>query len=190
MRRRRRKNSQRKLELVSLIDVIFLLLIFFMVTLNIIPAMTRPEPLEGSFSVDVPRASTDKVDKIVQLEVDTSGTLLRYLVFDKGLGDNEREVRDWLVALQRDASLTSRAPEVLEQRRVLTRIADLEFEDALQTVVIRSPQYATYGQILAVVNRCRTREGVKVHLARGSILDLAAAMSFDSPDSFDRINPN
>ncbi len=183
MARKRRRSGQRKLELISLIDVIFLLLIFFMVTLNIIPAMTRDEPIEASFDVPVPRSTEDKVDVIVQLQrVPELGNRTRYLVFDKTLGQQEDDLLGSLRTLSDNGNFAGLAA-VLRNHRILDTPAELKLSKQ-QTVIIRCPDLASYGDVLAVVDRCQQFRGVKVHLASGSVADLAGVLSFDNPDTY------
>lgn len=51
MNRKRRTAGGRKIELVALVDVIFLLLIFFLVTLNIAQSFEKPGKREGWYSI-------------------------------------------------------------------------------------------------------------------------------------------
>ena len=51
--------SERKLELVSLIDVVFLLLIFFIITTSVLSRKEGEDKIQAKLSVDIPNFSED-----------------------------------------------------------------------------------------------------------------------------------
>lgn len=105
MNLRTRRREELSINLTPLIDVVFLLLIFFMVSTT----FTK----EGSFKVDLPEASSGQEEtetKQVVVSIDRSG---RYFINDQALNDSELETLKG--ALQKlKASLKKDQPIVIK----------------------------------------------------------------------------
>ena len=96
----RKTTESRKIEMVPLIDVIFLLLIFFLVTLNIIPVISRKETLEAQYAMPVVTAKdAARVDMLIQLHQIRKSSRVHYFVI--GWRTQARRLRRFLHFCQR-----------------------------------------------------------------------------------------
>ncbi len=81
---RKHDDGSRRIELVPLIDVIFLLLIFFLVTLNIIPIISRRETLESTYAMEVVTPDQPaRIDRFIQLHQFPGDPQVYYFLIDE-----------------------------------------------------------------------------------------------------------
>ena len=97
--RNREEKLKNELAMTSMIDIVFLLLIFFVMTFKIVE-------LEGDFSVRMPLAGTDSVTTDptdlplkLRLRADENGRLTSMALNEKDLGRNFDELRANVVSL-------------------------------------------------------------------------------------------
>jgi biopolymer transport protein ExbD len=97
--RNREQGLKNQLNMTSMIDIVFLLLVFFVMTFKIVE-------LEGDFSVHMPLAGTDTVTTDptdlplkLRLRADERGSLTSMTLNEKDLGRNFDELRANIVSL-------------------------------------------------------------------------------------------
>ncbi len=177
MSKANRIEATKKIELVPLIDVIFLLLIFFLVTLNIIPILTRKEMRESQFPVEVITAEdAARVDMLIQLHQfpDDRFNRVFYFTIDGDL--------PWLGRPEMTGVL-ERIPEFARSISTLgalrTRFPGHFFERPEQIpypkngeVIISASEWVPYERLFEVIQGCDRRGVSKKHCVVGSFEEL------------------
>lgn len=185
MSRSRRKQVHRKIELVSLIDVIFLLLIFFMVTMNVIPALTRDQPTEARVDIRIPEGELDIVDRIIQVQQIPEDGSVRYLIFDKNTLPIDMTQDEWQERLQNlteDALAAMDSPlDALAGLGVTVHgnVNNLQLAPS-DEIIISCPDLLPYVEMMKVIRRCRQLEVQNVRLAKYTLSQLARKISWES----------
>jgi len=180
--------SKRKIELVALIDVIFLLLIFFLVTLNISAALGGSEDLEGTYGIEMMDSEHEASGKsIVAVLPFGDPRRIVYLMFNGSASERSGardEFDDLSVELKEavndDTSDMNTIDWIMDGSAVESRYFENPEEirrslrdNNTDRVVILSPGEVTYGRVHRLLRVCRS-EGVSSHqvITCGSIEDM------------------
>ncbi|MCG8607689.1 biopolymer transporter ExbD [bacterium] len=173
--------SSKKIELVPLIDVIFLLLIFFLVTLNIIPILTNKDVLESQYAIPV---VTDddaaRVDMLVQLHQFPGDARVHYFTIDSqlpGIPFDDSKLQTLARLSQnrsRLASLRSYFP-----RHYFREAEDINYEGKKQIIISASP-WVPYEHLFKVIQEC-VNHGIKYYCNIGSFEDFPRRIQFSEP---------
>jgi len=177
----RTDGSERRIELVALIDVIFLLLIFFLVTLNISAALGGSDDLEGTYGIEMMdnehKAGGKTVIVVIPLR---NGEITRdcFLQFN-GISNYEdpdlnfAELADWIRAIMRgDGSIPAKIDDIrMRLEYSIVESALYENSEYIAASLKRNrPDKAVilcgggtrFGAVHGVIRVCR-KEGVSKH---------------------------
>lgn len=150
-----KSSSKRKIELVPLIDVIFLLLIFFLVTLNIIPVISQDHMPESQFNMPVVTADdAARVDMLIQLHQfpNDPSEQVYYYTIDHTLDQFSRGM--WNVIVKFSQDIADR--DHLNQRFPGHHFRDLSNIDlnGVDKVIISADQWVPYEKLFEVIQLC------------------------------------
>jgi len=149
-----RKNSEpRSGEMTSMIDVIFLLLIFFLVTLNPMPSEKAGETQESVISLRVPEVGEGYADADLLIQLQNIGGKTRYYVFDPVFINQA----NWS-AIQNVLKMFANQPNQL-----VSMLASLNMEKSKaqlnevlrgkNLVLIRASDWVEYGDVMDIIDR-------------------------------------
>jgi hypothetical protein len=170
-----RGGSEKKHELTPLIDVIFLLLIFFLVTMSIIPGMVEPHKPEYIVPSEVPGFGGVTADMLIQL-CRSSGEKIWYVVMDSNLPSHV-----FRNCGQMDLRCNPNQLRVVFPHHVFQYVEEIRFFSA-STAIIRADEWTPYEEVIKVVRRCQDN-GVSFFLAKGSVETMCDDISIDPTPS-------
>ena len=170
MIRKRKSSGGRKIELVALVDVIFLLLIFFLVTLNIAQSFSKPGKREGWYGIANMDAEHAPKGELVVLidQYPRSNPRYVYYIWIKGEANPEGllEIGDFCDAMLAIGGMGNPVPDIrkimnrlqlsggveLRADRLTKRLAGVE------KVMIVCPERLQYGFVHEVIRACNRAE--------------------------------
>ena len=173
----RTRSGLRKIEMVPLIDVIFLLLIFFLVTLNIIPIISRRETIESQYAMPVATADESaRVDLLIQLHQIEGSPEVHYFVIDEAFQNTPiQRVLNYQNNLQELRKIFNRGGK----RRAVDDPNDIDFSRA-KRVIISSNPWVPYERVFELIQLC-VNKGVKYYCVVSSFDELGARITYSEP---------
>jgi biopolymer transport protein ExbD len=180
-----RDNSSKKIELVPLIDVIFLLLIFFLVTLNIIPILTNKDVLESQYAIPVVTADdAARVDMLIQIHQFPGESRVHYFTLDsqlEGIPFDENQLAKIASLGSHSGSLQSLKDDYF-QGHYFKEHDDINYEGKKQVIISASP-WVPYEHLFKVIQECVNR-GIKYYCNIGSFEEFPTKIRFSEPKDF------
>lgn len=170
MRRKRKTTGGRKIELVALVDVIFLLLIFFLVTLNIAQSFEKPGKREGWYGIANMDAEHPAKGELVVLidQYPRSNPRYVYYIWFKGNPNPEGRlaIRDFCGAMLDIGGMGNPVPTI---RRIMNNMqirggVELHTDNltnrltGVEKAIIVCPERFQYGLVHNVIKACKRAE--------------------------------
>lgn len=164
-------------EMTSMIDIIFQLMIFFLVTLSIMPSVKSAPQVEGMMNLPTPKKGESEASMLIQFHKTPQGQIDYYVL--RG-DDNSAEFYNWF---QDKRSLLSVGSAYIAFRNAVTRYQVLYNEQTLEglinevavnepAVILRAPSNLEYGEIVKVTGLMYGAGISKIAWVRGSMADL------------------
>ena len=178
----RRSDALESPSLTSMIDIIFQLMIFFLVTMSVLPAVKSAPQVEGNMSLPTPSQGSAEVSHLVQIiKVPFSADEFGYLVLD-----GTPQAAEFYKDVERTRGLLG-DPYALESELTLAKnkglwfeenALEMKFEEAFRQqdvkVIIRAARNVPYGQVVKVHSILFNIGISKVAWLDGSIQSLKA----------------
>jgi|GEM_PF-7022551 len=181
MIRSKKSNTKRKIELVPLIDVIFLLLIFFLVTLNIIPVISQEELPESQFNMPVVTAEdAARVDMLIQLHQfpnDPSQEVYYYTI-DNTLDQFSRGVWNIVVRFSQDIDDRNHLNRRFPQHH-FDELSAIDFR-GVDKVIISANEWVPYEELFEVIQIC-VNNNIRYYATISSFDELRNKIAYTEP---------
>lgn len=174
----------KKIELVPLIDVIFLLLIFFLVTLNIIPVLSKREMLESQFPVKVVTANdAAKVDMLIQMHQFPGDQKVHYFTIDAELEGIPIVKGTWekIIELSKNKNNLPALKNRFKKHH-FENPKKINFKGK-QEVIISAHPWIPYEHLQAVIQEC-IKNGIHFYCNIGTFDDLPDKVIYPKPRGF------
>jgi biopolymer transport protein ExbD len=155
---RKRDTSLETGSWTSMIDIIFQLMIFFLVTLNILPAVKSAEQVEGNLSISTPRSGDANCTHLVQIiKNPMNPSQYGYLVLD-----GSPQAAEFAKDLERNKAFLANATAIAAEVTYATNNGlwfdeqglAAKFKEAIMlqdvTVIISGAKNLPYGEIVKV----------------------------------------
>lgn len=178
-----KKRLVKKIELVPLIDVIFLLLIFFLVTLNIIPVISKKEMQESEFAMPVVTAEdASRIDMFIQIHQFEQGETdqVHYFTIDGELSiiPISPTVWDDIIKLSQHSNGLTQLQRYFRQH-YFESARDINYSGKKQVIISAGP-WISYEDLFEVIQECVNR-GITYHCIVGSFADLPQRIDYSPP---------
>ncbi len=174
---RRRADPLPEAELTSMVDIIFQLMIFFLVTLSIMPAIKSAPQVEGLMNLPTPKSGDSEASVLIQMYNNPMGGLDYFVLqgndesaeFYKWFSDKRALVKN--VAAYRAFRNAVLRYRVLYNEQGLKGFLD-EIRDNDPAVVIRSPGDLPYSEVVKITGYMHSIGIAKIAWVRGTLSDL------------------
>jgi len=173
---RRREEELPSMPMTSMIDIIFQLMIFFIVTMSIMPSVKSAPQVEGSMNLPTPKDGDAEVTMVVQYQKNATSGYDFYVLQGN---DNSAE---FYQAVNRSPAIVD-APTLL--RNIGTQYQVYYDENGLKSmlnevrdndpaVLIRAPQDTPYGEVVKITGFMHAIGIAKIAWVEGSLKSLKA----------------
>ncbi len=174
--------------MTSMIDIIFQLMIFFLVTLSIMPAVKAAPQVEGIMDLPTPKKGNSEASVLVQFHKTPSGVLDFYVLQGN---DNSAEFYKWLSETGR--AVVNVAPaypafrnQALNRYQVVydemaLKALLLEIRDSDPAVILRAPGDIPYGSVVAITGALNSAGITKIAWVKGTLSDLEVEIKKAAP---------
>lgn len=161
----------------SMIDIIFQLMIFFLVTLSVMPSIKSAPQVEGSMNLPTPKQGDSEVSLLVQLQPNPDGGM-DYIVLQGN--DQSAEFYNWFDdkrGLLASAATYRAFKNFVRQYNVVFDLMGLkallmELSVNDPAVLIRAPGNIPYGEVVSITSEMHNLGISKIAWVKGSLSDV------------------
>ncbi len=171
---KRREEELPSMPMTSMIDIIFQLMIFFIVTMSVMPSTKSAPQVEGNKPIPTPTSGDQEVSMVVQIQPNREGSY-DYFV----LQGNENSAEFYQsIAGQRGIPITilRNRGKIYETYFDANGLKDLvmEIRDSDPRVMIRAPRNIPYGDVVSWHSFMLNAGITKIAWIDGTLFDLQA----------------
>jgi len=174
---KRKKEPLNDMPMTSMIDIIFQLMIFFIVTMSVAPAVKSAPQVAGNLSLPTPKQGDSEVSMVIQFQKSATGGGYDYYVLQGN--DNSAEFYQ----------AVAKAPAIVDAPALLRNIGIqyqvyydenglksllMEVRDSDPSVMIRAPESTPYGDVVQITGYMHSNGISKIAWVDGSLKDLKA----------------
>ena len=164
-------------ELTSMVDIIFQLMIFFLVTLSVMPSIKSAPQVEGMLNLPTPKKGDSEASMLIQFHTTPQGGIDYYVL----QGDDQSAE---FYTFFKDKRAVLAAPSAyIAFRNMVARYNVLYNEQSLEVlleqvwtndpaVIIRAPGNLPYGEVVKVTGLMYALGISKIAWVRGTLTDL------------------
>ncbi|MBN2542408.1 biopolymer transporter ExbD [bacterium] len=172
---RREGTALEKSELTSMVDIIFQLMIFFLVSMSVMPSVKSAPQVEGTLNLAPPKQGGTEVSHVIQLHLNRNKEIEYYVL--QGNDDSAEFFQK--IANKRTIVMTPLLKTLGERYGVYFNLASLqiflhEIRDSDPKILIRADRKLPYGQIVEITNYIHSLGITKYAWVGGTFLDLNA----------------
>jgi len=164
-------------ELTSMVDIIFQLMIFFLVTLSVMPSIKSAPQVEGMMNLPTPKKGDSEASVLIQFHKTPQGGIDYYVLQGD---DQSAEFYNWFKERRSVVNIPS---AYIAFRNAIVRYNVLYNEQTLKgllneiwvndpAVVIRAPGKLPYNEVVKVTGYMYSLGISKIAWVRGSLADM------------------
>ncbi|MBN1756247.1 biopolymer transporter ExbD [bacterium] len=175
MPHKREETELEKSELTSMVDMIFQLMIFFLVTMSVMPSVKSAPQVEGALNLAPPKQGSTEVSHVLQLHVNRENEMEYYV-----LQGNDDSAEFYQRIAGKAAILKTPLLKTLGERYgtyyslPMLRQFLYEIRDSDPKVLIRADRELQYGKVVEITNYIHSLGITKYAWVGGSFADLNA----------------
>ncbi|HHH80868.1 MAG TPA: hypothetical protein ENL24_02535 [candidate division Zixibacteria bacterium] len=164
-------------ELTSLVDIIFQLMIFFLVSISILPAIKSAPQVEGLMNLPTPKRGDAEASVLIQIHKTPTGRLDYYVLQGN---DESAEFYNWFKDKRQIVKIPSayvafrnaaqRYRVIYDERGLKAFLLDIRDNDP--AVIIRAPGNIPYSDVVRITGFMHSIGIAKIAWVRGTLSDL------------------
>lgn len=173
---RRRQQALEKAPLTSMVDIIFQLMIFFLVTMSVMPSVKSAPQVEGSMILPTPKQGDTEVSMVVQFQLNEHNTIDYYVLQGNELSAefyNQIAASRSIVGIPKLLRNIGTAKQVYYDEASLKGLL-MEQRDADPAILIRAPKSMPYGAVVKITGYMHSIGIAKIAWVAGTLKDLKA----------------
>ncbi len=164
-------------ELTSMVDIIFQLMIFFLVTLSVMPAVKSAPQVEGIMNLPTPKRGDSEASMLIQLHKTPQGGIDYYVLQGN---DQSAKFYNWFKDKRQVVNIPS---AYIAFRNAVARYNVLYTEQTLRgllqevrdndpAVIIRAPGNLPYGEVVKITGMMHSLGIAKIAWVKGTLADM------------------
>ena len=165
-------------ELTSMVDIIFQLMIFFLVTLSVMPSIKSAPQVEGMMNLPTPKRGDSEASVLIQFFPTPSGGMDYYVLQGN---DNSAEFYQWFKdkravlsvpsAYRAFRNVAANKYQVVYDDNTIKGVL-MEIRDYDPAVIIRAPGSIPYGKVVKITGEMHALGISKIAWVKGSLADM------------------
>ncbi|RKZ35003.1 hypothetical protein DRQ33_00915 [bacterium] len=175
---RARSDPLPETELTSMVDIIFQLMIFFLVTLSVMPSVKSAPQVEGMMNLPTPKRGDSEASVLIQFFKTPTGGLDYYVLQGNDQSaefyqffKDKRAVLKAAGAYPAFRNIAANKYQVVYNEQTLEGLL-MEIRDYDPAVIIRAPGNLPYGDVVKVTGKMHALGISKIAWVKGTLADL------------------